>query len=811
MESDLHQIIHSPQPLSLEHARYFLYQLLRGLKYVHSARVVHRDLKPSNLLVNENCELKIGDFGMARGLRAPAEGPEPFLTEYVATRWYRAPELMLSLPGYGCAIDLWSAGCILAEMLGRRQLFPGKNYLHQLQLMLAVLGTPPEGLVASIGAERVRAYLRGLPARQPVALSSLYPGAEPQALDLLGQLLRLDPRERPSAARALRHPFLAQYHDPQDEPECSPPFQFSETTSSCSQGRPSREELKEAIAREIADFHRRRKGVRLRPAEETPSIRTPSRDVEMTGPALLPGTGSPARSEEEEGGEEEDEEGGIKPLGSPPPPRQDGGRKEAGSGISADTKAALKAALLKSAQRQRNRAEASSCAPEPAEPRRPITAQERQREREEKRRRRHERAKERERRQREQERRELKEGDVLGGVVLSQGDKSLLQRWMRMTAGPGVRAAGGPEGGAGSGRGSGAPDGGGAALNGGPGALGPLPTVPGPPQTAPVPPQTAPGLGPLPTAPRPPQNAPAPPQTTPGLGPPQTAPGLGPPQIAPGLGPPQTAPGQGPLTTVPGLGPPSGLGPGPRPPTAPGQGPPPNTTPGQGPPPVPDPVPRPPLGLPPYTALGSRVGFGPGTGYAPPGGLPCFPGDPFQPGTTPGTHPSEGHPGTGHPFGIGVAHPWVGAGEGHLYRPEDWGPCEPSRDRELGVPGDTNAPLPNLAPGNEGAANEQEDVSMVTQQLSKSQVKDLLPPVFSVTPKGSGAGYGVGFDLEEFLNQSFDMVGDPQENQADSAPLSASLLADWLEVHRMHPADMESLQQELQLGSPMILSDLPDL
>ncbi|KFU83409.1 Mitogen-activated protein kinase 7, partial [Chaetura pelagica] len=124
MESDLHQIIHSGQPLTLEHVRYFLYQLLRGLKYIHSANVLHRDLKPSNLLVNENCELKIGDFGMARGVGPPdPHQSKPFLTEYVATRWYRAPELLLSLHRYSRAIDIWSVGCIFAEMLGRRQLF----------------------------------------------------------------------------------------------------------------------------------------------------------------------------------------------------------------------------------------------------------------------------------------------------------------------------------------------------------------------------------------------------------------------------------------------------------------------------------------------------------------------------------------------------------------------------------------------------------------------------------------------------------------------------------------------------------------
>ncbi|GCB74942.1 hypothetical protein scyTo_0020850, partial [Scyliorhinus torazame] len=460
MESDLHQIIHSSQPLTLEHARYFLYQLLRGLKYVHSANVVHRDLKPSNLLVNENCELKIGDFGMARGLSCRPDEPEPFLTEYVATRWYRAPELMLSLHGYSRAIDLWSAGCIFAEMLGRRQIFPGKNYLHQLQLILTVLGTPPERLVGSIGAERVRAYLRGLPRRQPVPLASLYPGTDPQALELLGLLLRFDPQERPSAPQALRHPFLAKYHDPQDEPTCVPAFDFGFDRPA-----PNREQLKEAIAWEIEDFHQRREGIR-RVITRVPALTrvpaAPCRDVDMPSA----GSGDPSRggaqdmidltspAPEEE--EEADEEPGAPPGGWAAVPGRLGGEEEEEEegedqrpptdvkkegGISADTKAALKAALLKSALRQKNK-EMANCSQEHSEPRRPITAQERQREREEKRRRRQERAKERERKQRERERKELKEGDILGGVVLSQGDKSLLERWMKMTEGRGRTEAG---------------------------------------------------------------------------------------------------------------------------------------------------------------------------------------------------------------------------------------------------------------------------------------------------------------------------------------------------------------------------------
>uniref|UniRef100_A0A8D2IU00 Protein kinase domain-containing protein n=1 Tax=Varanus komodoensis TaxID=61221 RepID=A0A8D2IU00_VARKO len=257
MESDLHQIIHSSQPLTLEHVRYFLYQLLRGLKYIHSANVIHRDLKPSNLLINENCELKIGDFGMARGLCTKPDEYKYFMTEYVATRWYRAPELMLSLHEYTQAIDMWSVGCIFAEMLGRKQLFPGKNYIHQLQLIITVLGTPPAKVVHSIGADRVRAYIQSLPSRQPVPWESLYQDADRKALVLLSKMLRFDPRERISVGEALSSPFLAKYHDPDDEPDCIPAFDFDFDKQVL-----TKEQIKEAIVAEINDFHERREGIR---------------------------------------------------------------------------------------------------------------------------------------------------------------------------------------------------------------------------------------------------------------------------------------------------------------------------------------------------------------------------------------------------------------------------------------------------------------------------------------------------------------------------------------------------------------------
>ena len=114
--------------------QYFLYQILRGLKYVHSAHVLHRDLKPSNLLLNANCDLKIGDFGLAR-----TTSETDFMTEYVVTRWYRAPELLLNCSEYTAAIDIWSVGCILGEILTRQPLFPGKDYVHQLRLITEVI------------------------------------------------------------------------------------------------------------------------------------------------------------------------------------------------------------------------------------------------------------------------------------------------------------------------------------------------------------------------------------------------------------------------------------------------------------------------------------------------------------------------------------------------------------------------------------------------------------------------------------------------------------------------------------------------
>lgn len=120
----------------------------RGLKYVHSAGVVHRDLKPSNILVNENCDLKICDFGLARL-------QDPQMTGYVSTRYYRAPEIMLTWQKYDVEVDIWSAGCIFAEMLDGKPLFPGKDHVNQFSIITELLGTPPDDVINTIASENV--------------------------------------------------------------------------------------------------------------------------------------------------------------------------------------------------------------------------------------------------------------------------------------------------------------------------------------------------------------------------------------------------------------------------------------------------------------------------------------------------------------------------------------------------------------------------------------------------------------------------------------------------------------------------------
>ncbi|EKM77245.1 hypothetical protein AGABI1DRAFT_86785 [Agaricus bisporus var. burnettii JB137-S8] len=224
METDLHRVIRT-QELSDDHCQYFIYQTLRALKTLHSADVLHRDLKPSNLLLNANCDLKICDFGLARSARPPpnlANDSNTFMTEYVATRWYRAPEVMLTFKEYTRAIDMWSVGCVLAEMLSGKPLFPGRDYHHQLSLILDTLGTPSIDDFYAISSARSREYLRALPFRKRVNFHHVFSKANPLAVDLMEKCLTFSPKRRITVEEALQHPYLEPYHDPHDEPDGAP-------------------------------------------------------------------------------------------------------------------------------------------------------------------------------------------------------------------------------------------------------------------------------------------------------------------------------------------------------------------------------------------------------------------------------------------------------------------------------------------------------------------------------------------------------------------------------------------------------------
>ncbi|GAB2229936.1 hypothetical protein Droror1_Dr00014192 [Drosera rotundifolia] len=266
MESDLHQVIKANNDLTPEHYQFFLYQLLRGLKYIHSANVFHRDLKPKNILANSDCKLKICDFGLARVSFNDAPSAI-FWTDYVATRWYRAPELCGSFfSKYTPAIDIWSIGCIFAEMLSGKPLFPGKNVVHQLDLMTDLLGTPPPEAISRIRNEKARRYMSSMRKKQPVPFAQKFPNSDPLALRLLERLLAFDPKDRPSAEEALGDPYFYGLANVDREPSTQPipklEFEFERRKL-------TKDDVRELIYREILEYHPQMLKECLRGGEQT--------------------------------------------------------------------------------------------------------------------------------------------------------------------------------------------------------------------------------------------------------------------------------------------------------------------------------------------------------------------------------------------------------------------------------------------------------------------------------------------------------------------------------------------------------------
>lgn len=257
METDLHRIIYSKQDLSIDHVQCFIYQIIRGLKYLHSANIIHRDLKPSNILVNANCDLKICDFGLSC---LADDDNELEKTEYVVTRWYRAPEVMLKRQEYQKSIDIWSCGCILAELVLREPLFPGTNYLKQLEIICLKLGKPTLAELEFVTSDRAIEYIQSLPTNDK-KLIDFFPlkyQENIELMDLLYKMLQFSPNKRLSVDDSLCHLFLEAMHNCDDEPvakfQASFDFENDEHSNDLSEDQLFLK-YRQLLWNEIRDFH----------------------------------------------------------------------------------------------------------------------------------------------------------------------------------------------------------------------------------------------------------------------------------------------------------------------------------------------------------------------------------------------------------------------------------------------------------------------------------------------------------------------------------------------------------------------------
>ncbi|CAI5456787.1 unnamed protein product [Caenorhabditis angaria] len=224
MSINLHQVIYSWECLKEEDILSFLMQLLNGLQYLHKASIAHRDLKPSNLLVDENLNLQIADFGMAKcyhkeALRADDPDEHCFyMTQHVATLPYRAPELLYVLPEHSTAVDMWAVGCIFGEMVLKSEVFPGRNVQNQIRMLLAVFGRPPQHIINEVRCDRTRKLIED--ADNFVELTweeflfnknrsenqNIFENCE--AVSFIRQLFEVDANDRLTIDEALNHPYI---------------------------------------------------------------------------------------------------------------------------------------------------------------------------------------------------------------------------------------------------------------------------------------------------------------------------------------------------------------------------------------------------------------------------------------------------------------------------------------------------------------------------------------------------------------------------------------------------------------------------
>jgi mitogen-activated protein kinase 1/3 len=265
VETDLNKLITSENFLVTDQIRYILYQTACGLRYTHSASIIHRDLKPANILINSDCSVKLCDFGLARSVKRQQEkvrrleeraltdaSVQSRMTSHVVTRWYRAPELILMERKYDSAVDVWSLGCVFAELLQTRRecrgsaaervplifggsCFPlspdprtvrsgvGSSAQDQLNLTFDLIGTPSAEDLSFVTDAEALQYVRSFPMRPPRCLEQVLPGCLPEELGLLSRMLTFSPLRRATLDEVIASPYFDCIRNPVSEVLASAP------------------------------------------------------------------------------------------------------------------------------------------------------------------------------------------------------------------------------------------------------------------------------------------------------------------------------------------------------------------------------------------------------------------------------------------------------------------------------------------------------------------------------------------------------------------------------------------------------------
>ncbi|CAK56204.1 unnamed protein product (macronuclear) [Paramecium tetraurelia] len=217
METDLHKVIRAGllRPL---HMQYIIYQLLKCLKFIHSGELIHRDLKPSNLLIDSDCKVKVADFGLARSVGKSENLNElPIMTEYVATRWYRAPEILLGSHSYSKSVDMWSVGCILGEMILGKAIFSGASTLNQIEKIIELIGRPKQEDLEQMNAPLASQVLDGISMQKRKSFAGFFPNATPDFIDFIRQCLDWNPLKRMKIEEALKHQIMMEFANTEEE------------------------------------------------------------------------------------------------------------------------------------------------------------------------------------------------------------------------------------------------------------------------------------------------------------------------------------------------------------------------------------------------------------------------------------------------------------------------------------------------------------------------------------------------------------------------------------------------------------------